>query len=238
MDIIRSKLNLNDFVNNDWFGYIVSIFNSEKVSSIWKPNGVNVEENENTGNKNARFYINDNVYIEMKYTSSSFILDFYIHGYKKNIINVTNTSYYLNCIIIYRQGNCIAFNIQYGSTTLSAYTLTTTILLDSINGDSNNIVAIIPGSSNYFLCSNYPNITTSSYWYYSSNSTATINTIQLVPFVLGKIDAQFDTIYGVCISPIMNRFVMFNNEKWLLTCNGIAIPCGDEINYYYVDQVE
>lgn len=237
MDIIRSKLNLNDFVNNDWFGYIVSIFNNEKVSSIWKPNGVNVEENENTGNKNAIFYINDNVYIEMKYTSSSsFILDFCIHGYRENIINTTDTTYYLNCIAIYRQGNCVAFNIQFSSDTLSAHTLTTTILLDSINGDPNNIVAIIPGSSNYFICSNHPNTTITSYWYYSSdNSNNTINTIQLVPFVLGAIDAQFDTIHGVCISPVMNRFVMFNNEKWLLTGGGIAIPCGDEINYYYID---
>lgn len=237
MDIIRSKLNLNDFVNNDWFGYIVSIFNNEKVSSIWKSDGVHVEENENTGNKNAKFYINDDVYIEINYTLYYyFTLDFYIHGYKKNIINITNVSYYLNCIAIYRQGDCVAFNIQSGTTTLSAHTLTTTILLDSINGDSNNIVAIIPGSSNYFLCSNYPNTTITSYWYYSSsNSANTINTIQLVPFVLGRIDAQFDTIHGVCISPVMNRFVMFNNEKWLLTGDGIAIPCGDEINYYYID---
>lgn len=235
MDIIRSKLNLNNFVDNDWFEYIVNIFNNEKVSSIWKLNEVNIEEDA-TDNKNAKFYINDDVYIEMEYTQSSFTLDFYIYGYKRNIANITNTAHYLNCIAIYRQGNCVAFNIQFSSSAISTHTLTTTILLDSINGDPNNIVAIIPGSSNDFICSNHPNTTITSYWYYSSdNSNNTINTIQLVPFVLGAIDAQFDTIHGVCISPVMNRFVMFNNEKWLLTGGGIAIPCGDEINYYYID---
>ena len=239
MDIIRSKLNLQDFINNDWFGYIVEVFTSEKALSIWRNYEVDTSDSDN---KTATFYINDDIYMTLSYTPSKILLNLYAYGSTRELIKCTNNSYYFSCAI-YRQDNYIGFNFSSSSSQKSNYSLDTNIAIDSINNDPDNIIimAFQSATNTYLHTSILPNTaTTNFYWYYNSSSSsgsssgATTNSIQLVPFVISKIDAQCDTIYGVCISPVMNRFVAFNDEKWLLT-NGIAIPCGDKINYYYVD---
>lgn len=236
MDIIRSKLNLKGFIDTDWFGCIVEIFTSEKALSIWRNYEVDTSDSDN---KTATFYINDDVYMTLSHTPSKILLNLYAYGSTRGLISCSNTTYYFSCAI-YRQDNYIGFNFSSGSSQKSNYSLDTNIAIDSINNDPDNIIimAFQSTTNNYLHTSILPNAATNSfYWYYnngsSGNSDSTTNSIQLVPFVISKIDAQCDTIYGVCISPVMNRFVTFNDEKWLLT-SGIAVPCNDDINYYYI----
>ena len=232
MDIIRSKLNVKDYVDANWFEYIISIFKHEKVLSTWKKYVIN---DSNTDNKIATFYINDDVYIEMTCTPSNFSIVLYSYGYTNNIFS-TNSSYtYINYITICKQNTCTGFILKFSDYTVSGYSLNIPILIDSINNNPNNIVVLYPSASSSRFYTSVSDDIINNHWYYADSSSTVTNTIQLVPFVISTIDAQFDTLYGVCISPVMNRFVMFNNEKWLLTSGGIAIPCGDEINYYYVD---
>lgn len=233
MDIIRSKLNLQDFVSTDWFGCIVGVFTSEKALSIWRNYEVDTSDSDN---KTAAFYINDDIYMTLSYNNTKISLKLYAYGSIRELFSCTSNGYYFSCAI-YRQDNYIGFNFSSTSSQKSNYSLDTNIAIDSINNDPDNIIIIAfqSSSTSYLYTSISPNVAiTSFYWYYNNASNATTNSIQLVPFVISKIDAQCDTIYGVCISPVMNRFVAFNDEKWLLT-NGIAIPCGDKINYYYVD---
>lgn len=233
MDIIRSKLNVKGFVDGNWFDYIIDIFKHEKVLSTWKKYEI---DDSDTDNKIATFYINDDVYIEMTCTPSKFSIELYSYGYTNNIHNTTNNiNSYISCITIYKQNTCTGFSLKFSSSDNGSYSsLDIPIVIDSINNDPNNIVVLYPSSTPRFYTSTSDGSIT-SYWYYKDLSTSGTNTIQLVPFVISKIDAQFDTLYGVCFSPVMNKFVMFNNERWLITGQGIAIPCGDEINYYYVD---
>ena len=228
MDIIRSKLNVKGFVDANWFDYIIDIFKHEKVLSTWKKYEI---DDSDTDNKIATFYINDDVYIEMTCTPSNFSIVLYSYGYTNNIFSTNNLSTYISCITIYKQNTCTGFSLRFSSYNDGSYSLDIPIVIDSINNDPNNIVVLYPSSAPMFYTSASDGSIT-SYWYYKDINT---NTIQLVPFVISKIDAQFDTLYGVCFSPVMNKFVMFNNERWLITGQGIAIPCGDEINYYYVD---
>lgn len=228
MDIIRSKLNVKGFVDANWFDYIIDIFKHEKVLSTWKKYEI---DDSDTDNKIATFYINDDVYIEMTCTPSNFSIVLYSYGYTDNIFSTNNLSTYISCITIYKQNTCTGFSLRFSSYNDGIYSLDIPIVIDSINNDPNNIVVLYPSSTPMFYTSASDGSIT-SYWYYKDINT---NTIQLVPFVISKIDAQFDTLYGVCFSPVMNKFVMFNNERWLITGQGIAIPCGDEINYYYVD---
>ena len=231
MDIIRSKLNVQGPAKDNWFDYIIDIFEHEKVLSTWKKYEI---DDSDTDNKIATFYINDDVYIEMTCTPSNFSIILYSYGYTNSIFSTANLNTYISCITIYKQNTCTGFSLRFSSYNDGDYSLDIPILLDSINNDPNNIVVLYPSSTpRFYTSASDGNIT--SYWYYKDSSTSGTNTIQLVPFVISKIDAQFDTLYGVCISPVMNKFVMFNNERWLITGQGIAIPCGDEINYYYVN---
>lgn len=237
MDIIRSKLNLRDFVGNNWFDHIVDLFKHEKVLSTWKEYEI---DDSDADNKTAKFYINNDVYIEMVYTPAKILVKLYVYGNEKDIINVTSTSWFINHITIYKQNTYTGFSFKVSSSSVVTYTLETTMGIDSINNDPNNIVVMMySGTPPQIYTSVSPSSYINSYWYYNTSggvaSNGTTNTIQLVPFVIARIDAQCDTLYGVCISPVMNKFVMFNNERWLITGQGIAIPCGDEINYYYVD---
>lgn len=229
MDIIRSKLNVKGFIDANWFDYIIDIFKHEKVLSTWKKYEI---DDSDTDNKIATFYINDDVYIEMTCTPSNFSIVLYSYGYTDNIFSTNNLSTYISCITIYKQNTCTGFSLRFSSYNDGSYSLDIPIVIDSINNDPNNIVVLYPSSSSPRFYTSASDGSISSYWYYKDAST---NTIQLVPFVISKIDAQFDTLYGVCFSPVMNKFVMFNNERWLIAGQGIAIPCGDEINYYYVD---
>ena len=230
MDIIRSKLNVKGFIDGNWFDYIIDIFKHEKVLSTWKKYEI---DDSDTDNKIATFYINDDVYIEMTCTPSKFSIVLYSYGYTNSIHSTTNNiNAYINCITIYKQNTCTGFSLKFSSSDVGSYSLDIPILIDSINNDPNNIVVLYPSSSSPRFYTSVSDNYINSYWYYKDAST---NTIQLVPFVISKIDAQFDTLYGVCFSPVMNKFVMFNDERWLITGSGIAIPCGDEINYYYVD---
>lgn len=230
MDIIRSKLNVKGFIDGNWFDYIIDIFKHEKVLSTWKKYEI---DDSDTDNKIATFYINDDVYIEMTCTPSRFSIVLYSYGYKNSIYSTNDLSSYISCITIYKQNTCTGFNLGFSSySNYGSYSsLDIPILIDSINNDPNNIVVLYPSSSSPKFYTSASDGYIGSYWYYKDAST---NTIQLVPFVISKIDAQFDTLYGVCFSPVMNKFVMFNNERWLIAGQGIAIPC-DEINYYYVD---
>lgn len=229
MDIIRSKLNVKGFIDGNWFDYIIDIFKHEKVLSTWKKYEI---DDSDADNKTAKFYINNDVYIKMTYTPSKFSIDLYSYGYTNNIHYTTNNiNSYISCITIYKQNTCTGFSLKFSSYNDGSYSLDIPIVIDSINNDPNNIVVLYPSSSPRFYTSASDDWI-GSYWYYKDAYT---NTIQLVPFVISKINAQFDTLYGVCFSPVMNKFVMFNNERWLIAGQGIAIPCGDEINYYYVD---
>lgn len=231
MDIIRSKLNVRGFIDGNWFDYIIDIFKHEKVLSTWKKYEI---DDSDTDNKIATFYINDDVYIKMTCTPSKFSIELYSYGYKNSIYSTTDLSSYISCITIYKQNTCTGFSLRFSPYGEAGYYLDIPILIDSINNDPNNIVVLYPSSSPRFYTSVSDGSIT-SYWYYKDLGTSVANTIQLVPFVISRIDAQFDTLYGVCFSPVMNKFVMFNNERWLIAGQGIAIPCGDEINYYYVD---
>lgn len=240
MDIIRSKLNVQDYATANWFEYIISIFKHDKVKSTWKNHVINNDSN--TDEKTATFYINEDVYIKMIYiptdtgTPSKFSIALYSYGYTNDIFSTNNLSTYISHITIFKQNTCTGFILKFSDYTVNGYSLNIPILIDSINNNPNNIVVLYPSASSSRFYTSVSDASIINHWYYDADSSSTgTNTIQLVPFVISTIDAQFDTLYGVCISPVMNRFVMFNNEKWLLTSGGIAIPCGDEINYYYVD---
>ena len=233
MDIIRSKLNVQGPAKDNWFDYIIDIFEHEKVLSTWKKYEI---DDSDTDNKIATFYINDDIYIKMTCTPSNFSIELYSYGYTNTIYGGSSSSGYINCITIYKQNTCTGFNFKISSYVDGSYSsLEIPIVIDSINNDPNNIVVLYTGNKRFYtsVTDNY----VSSYWYYGDSGSGSLytNSIQLVPFVISKINAQFDTLYGVCFSPVMNKFVMFNDERWLITGSGIAIPCGDEINYYYVD---
>lgn len=229
MDIIRSGLSIPV---TDTFITSVNVFKHEK-SYQWQK--IELPEDYDADGAAATFYINDDVYITITKSSTTAItytlIAYGVSNTFKNISGSSNKSF----ISICRQENCFTINVASSSSPQHEYSLESNIIIDTIN-ESADIVAIIPSAS--FTSAkiyhrNTINTVDNYYWYYTSNSSNSSNSIQLVPFILGKINAKCDTIHGVCISPSMNRFVTFNDEKWLLT-SGTAIPCNDDINYHYV----
>lgn len=234
MDIIRSALSISD--NTKWFDTIVSILTHEKIEDIWINRNIQIPENDDEAYI-ADFFINDDVYINIsliKNSTFSVILNSY--GTTKQLVSINSSITNAKAtFIIYRQDSCLAINFSVSSSSTDTYTLDIPIVMDTINNNPDDIIIIAPTSAtNANICTKISRTYSNSYyWYYTSNSNKTTNTVQVVPFVISKIDCRCDTIYGVCISPIMNRFITFNNEEWLVS-NGIAIPCKDEINYYYI----
>ena len=109
------------------------------------------------------------------------------------------------------------------------------LYIDSVKDSTKKAIFVnISSSSADILLTNELNSTISNYApYSSSNSNATTNTIQIIPFICSRSGYQLEHTYGVCISPVMNQFVSFNGEKWLFS-RYLAIPCGDNINYTYI----
>lgn len=242
MDIIRSSLSMEG-ERAQWFDIIVSMLTHEKINDIWDSNHPYAEESDANNSRIGKFYINDNVYLTIKYqpnnidqSQSIFYISITAYNIERVLINNNFLSNHKATFVIYRQGSCIGFNFHVVTIHINSYPLDIPVVIDTINNSNDIAIFCTNNNSADILTSISQAYANNYYLYFNNNFSNSTNAIQLAPFILSKIDAKCDTLYGVCISPVMNRFIKFNNEDWLLF-NGLALPCKDEINYYYVSEI-
>lgn len=233
MEVIRSALNV--FITDIFENFVTGLdycFENKILSH---------DEDETTGvTDTVRYDISEDTYLEFKInvtTASKYSITFivYYNGGSKTLLTNTNTSNRYYNFSIYKYESCIGINITGSSTTNNSYSMSNILYIDSVKDSTKKAIFVnISSSSADILLTNELNSTISNYApYSSSNSNATTNTIQIIPFICSRSGYQLEHIYGVCISPVMNQFVSFNGEKWLFS-RYLAIPCGDNINYTYI----
>ena len=233
MEVIRSALNV--FITDIFENFVTGLdycFENKILSH---------DEDETTGvTDTVRYDISEDTYLEFKInvtTASKYSITFivYYNGGSKTLLTNTNTSNRYYNFSIYKYESCIGINITGSSTTNNSYSMSNILYIDSVKDSTKKAIFVnISSSSADILLTNELNSTISNYApYSSSNSNATTNTIQIIPFICSRSGYQLEHTYGVCISPVMNQFVSFNGEKWLFS-RYLAIPCGDNINYTYI----
>ena len=233
MEVIRSALNVS----------ITDIFENfvTGLDYCFENKILSHDEDETTGvTDTVRYDISEDIYLEFKInvtTASKYSITFivYYNGRSKTLLTNTNTSNRYYNFSIYKYESCIGINITGSSTTNNSYSMSNILYIDSVKDSTKKAIFVnISSSSADILLTNELNSTISNYApYSSSNSNATTNTIQIIPFICSRSGYQLEHTYGVCISPVMNQFVSFNGEKWLFG-RYLATPCGDNINYTYI----
>ena len=232
MEVIRSALNV----------YITDIFENfvTGLDYCFENKILSHDEDETTGvTDTVRYDISEDIYLEFKInaaTGNKYSITFivYYNGGSKTLLANTNTNNRYYNFSIYKYESCIGINITGSSSANSSYSMNTILYIDSVKDSTKKAIFVnISSSSTNILLTNELNSTISNYTPYNSNSSATTNTIQIIPFICSRSGYQLEHIYGVCISPVMNQFVSFNGEKWLFS-SYLAIPCGDNINYTYI----
>lgn len=232
MEVIRSALNV----------YITDIFENfvTGLDYCFENKILSHDEDETTGvTDTVRYDISEDIYLEFKInaaTGNKYSITFivYYNGGSKTLLANTNTNNRYYNFSIYKYESCIGINITGSSSANSSYSMNTILYIDSVKDSTKKAIFVnISSSSTNILLTNELNSTISNYTPYNSNSNATTNTIQIIPFICSRSGYQLEHIYGVCISPVMNQFVSFNGEKWLFS-SYLAIPCGDNINYTYI----
>ena len=232
MEVIRSALNV--FITDIFENFVTGLdycFENKILSH---------DEDETTGvTDTVRYDISEDIYLEFKInaaTGNKYSITFivYYNGGSKTLLANTNTNNRYYNFSIYKYESCIGINITGSSSANSSYSMNTILYIDSVKDSTKKAIFVnISSSSTNILLTNELNSTISNYTPYNSNSNATTNTIQIIPFICSRSGYQLEHIYGVCISPVMNQFVSFNGEKWLFS-SYLAIPCGDNINYTYI----
>lgn len=234
MDVIRSALNVSpaDIFENFVTG----------LDYCFENKILNHDEDETTGvTDTVRYDISEDTYLEFKFNTttankynSTFML--YYNGGSKTLLSISNSSNKYYNFSIYKYESCVGISLKNGTSSITAYSMDALLYIDSIK-DSTKKALFISSSATYvdIVFTNELNVSNvmTNYSPYSSNSSATTNTIQIIPFICSRSGYQLEHIYGVCISPVMNQFVSFNGEKWLFS-RYLAIPCGDNINYIYI----
>lgn len=232
MEVIRSALNVS----------ITDIFENfvTGLDYCFENKILSHDEDETTGvTDTVRYDISEDIYLEFKSnvtTASKYSITFivYYNGGSKTLLANANTSNRYYNFSIYKYESCIGINITGSSSANSSYNMSNILYIDSVKDSTKKAIFTSSSTSSAdILLTNELNSTISNYTPYNTNSNATTNTIQIIPFICSRSGYQLEHIYGVCISPVMNQFVSFNGEKWFFS-KYLAIPCGDNISYTYI----
>lgn len=187
------------------------------------------------------YYISDSVWWRIKYENGN-ITNQLQYGNPSipgsaQVVNGISFNAYSN-VSIYKVNSCMAICAATGTSapTVTTYSKTANIIIDSTNSGEGKCVIQSPGDSGYSTIIDSPSSGSSSpalltiytpyYATYSlKNST---NLAQIVPLKNNLYGKSFDNLHGVLLTPVMNDFVSLQNEKWLFT-RGMALSAGSEV---------
>lgn len=215
----------------EMYATINSFFQSSALSDYW----ADVDDN-TTGQ--VDYYISGNIFLRVIHSGTSYAIIPYCGTTAGNNI----VFYTYSNLSIYKVNNCMAICVNSSNqiNTLTAYSKTANIIMDSTNSGTGKALFYAIGAAGYSTMFDSTSSASMNLYtpYVATYSLKTdTNLAQIVPLKNNLLDKSFDNLHGVLLTPVMNGFVSLQNEKWLFT-NGMALPAGSEVPApVYIDTV-